>query len=149
MNSMQIMTPIGHLTLMESGEQLVQVRWRDPMVGDTSPLLVEAARQLTAYFAGHLRSFDLPLASSASPAANAARNAIMTVGYGRTLTYGELAVQTGTNPREVGQQCGANTLPIIVPCHRILPAHGLGYYSGGNGPQTKAWLLALEGSVLL
>ena len=149
MNAVQIRTPIGHLTLTEVGGYLVQVRWRDATTSDSSPLLEEAARQIAAYLAGHLKSFDLPLAPAASATAQTAREVMLAVSYGTTATYGELAARTGTSPREFGQQCGANPLPIIVPCHRVLSARGLGQYSGGDGPRTKAWLLALEGSVLL
>ena len=149
MYTIQVGTPIGYLTLTEVGGYLVRIRWRDATTNDSSPLLEEAARQLAAYFAGHLESFDLPLAPAASPTARAARDVMLAVAYGTTATYGELAARTGTSPREFGQQCGANPLPIIVPCHRVLPAQGLGQYSGADGPRTKAWLLALEGAVLL
>lgn len=149
MYALQIETPVGRLTLVETGGLLVRIRWRDTTIGESSPLLREAARQLKNYFNGTLKSFDLPLAKAATLPAQAARDAMIGVSYGTTATYGDLAVQTGTHPREFGQQCAANPLPIIVPCHRVLPATGFGHYSGGDGSRTKAWLLAHEGSVLL
>ena len=69
--------------------------------------------------------------------------------YGTTATYGDLASRTGSCARAVGQACGANPLPIIVPCHRVVGSQGFGNYSGGNGPETKHWLLAHEGAALL
>ena len=125
------------------------MRWGEAADGVETPLLAEAARQLTAYFAGDLRTFDLPLTPAPSPAAQAARDAMTSVAFGRTATYGGLAALAGTHPREFGQQCGANWLPIIVPCHRVLPATGFGHYSGGAGTRTKSWLLAHEGATLL
>lgn len=149
LNAIQIDTPVGRLTLIERDGRLARIRWRDESQGEPTPLLAEAARQLAAYFNNSLNAFDLPLADTGSPVATAARAAMISVRYGQTATYGELAARIGVHPREFGQLCGANPLPIIVPCHRVLPAKGFGHYSGGEGPRTKGWLLAHEGAALL
>ena len=148
-NAIQIETPVGRLTLIESGGALARIRWRDSTSGDSTLLLAEAARQIAAYFSGDLKMFDLPLADVPPGAAADARAAMIGVPYGQTATYGALAALTGVHPREFGQLCGANPLPIVVPCHRVLPASGFGHYSGGEGPRTKSWLLAHEGAALL
>lgn len=149
MPSLVIDTPVGRLTLVEREGALARVGWRLAADGDETPLLVEAARQVLAYFSRDLRGFDLPLAAAATPEAEAARAAMLAIPYGRTATYGECAAAIGSNARAFGQACGANALPIIVPCHRVLPATGFGHYSGGEGARTKGWLLAHEGAALI
>ena len=72
------------------------------------------------------------------------RAAMVSIPWGRTLSYGEIAHIAGGAPRAVGQACGANMLPIVVPCHRVLAANGIGGYSGAKGLDTKRFLLALE-----
>jgi methylated-DNA-[protein]-cysteine S-methyltransferase len=68
---------------------------------------------------------------------------------GATRTYGEIARAIGSSPRAVGTACGRNPIPVIIPCHRILAAHGgIGGYSGAGGTETKRRLLALEGAML-
>lgn len=141
-----IATPIGPMRIDAAGDVLTDIR-----IGvaegatDADPLLDEAAAQLTAYFAGRLTTFDLPLAPSTTERGSALRTAICSLGYGRTLSYGELAARTGSSARAIGQACARNPLPIIVPCHRVLAAGGaLGPYSGGDGPLTKIWLLRHE-----
>lgn len=140
-----IATPIGPVRIEAEGEVLTGIR-----IGRTSKLaslavLDEAARQLAAYFAGALTRFDLPLAPADSERGPELRAAICGVGYGETASYGELAQRTGASARAIGQACASNRFPIIVPCHRVLPAGGaLGHYSGGDGPATKVWLLKHE-----
>ena len=112
------------------------------------PVLRDAIAQLGAYFAGTRDRFDLPLAPAATPHQAAARRAMIAIPPGRTATYGQLATAIGSGPRAVGRACATNPLPIVVPCHRVLPANGLGAYSGGAGPETKRRLLALEGVLL-
>jgi methylated-DNA-[protein]-cysteine S-methyltransferase len=65
--------------------------------------------------------------------------------FGRTRTYGEIARDHGTNGQPVGEASGANPIPVIIPCHRVLLATGLGGYSGTGGIETKIALLKLEG----
>ena len=146
-------SPIGPLLLVEENGALAELRIGEAPNGpvdcgdDGSPLLAEAARQLAAYFAGSLRDFDLPLAPAASPFQARMRAAMLAIPFGETRTYGELARDLGdnTDPRAIGQGCGANPLPILVPCHRVVAAGGkLGGYSGGSGRTTKRWLLGHE-----
>jgi len=115
----------------------------------------EAVRQLTDYLNGCRRDFDLPLDWSLSPGPQ--RTVLETlyagVGYGETTTYGELARRSGAFPgadgvlgaRAVGSIMGANPIPIVVACHRVLAADGLGGFGGGLA--AKRWLLELEGSL--
>lgn len=108
-------------------------------------LLDEAGRQLTAYFAGRLDDFDLPLAPAATPRGQALRAAIVAIPIGETLSYGALARLAGSAPRAIGQACARNPFPIIIPCHRVVGSGGaIGHYSGGRGIITKTWLLDHE-----
>lgn len=144
-----IATPIGPIRIEAQGDVLTGI-WIDDGRGPESsdhPLLRRAAGQLDAYFAGDRILFDLPLAMPATPRGAALRDAIISIGYGDTRTYGELAAQAGSSARAIGQACARNPFPIIVPCHRVLGAgDALGPYSAGHGSSTKAWLLRHEGA---
>ena len=108
-------------------------------------LLAEAARQLTEYFAGTLREFTLPLAPSGTSFRLKVWAAMQAIPYGQTRSYGDLARMLDSAPRAVGGACGANPIPLVIPCHRVVGAGGaLGGFSGGAGCDTKRQLLALE-----
>jgi methylated-DNA-[protein]-cysteine S-methyltransferase len=142
-------SPVGYLTIDEADDAIVAVRWADAPSGNGSPLLDEAMRQLTAYFDGKLRDFDLPLAPAGSPFETRVWAAMQQIPYGETRCYGDLAMAVGSAPRAVGRACGRNPIPIVIPCHRVLAKAGLGGYSGDGGLATKTRLLALEGKSLL
>lgn len=116
---------------------------------ESSPLLDEAAAQVTAYFARRLQVFDLPMRLQGSAALCAACDAMRAIPFGSTRRYGDLARDLRISAQAMGQFCGANPLPLIIPCHRVVGAAGLGGFSGGRGAETKAWLLAHEGRLLL
>ena len=141
-----IATPIGPVRLEASDGALTGIRiGRAGEATGDEPALDEAADQLLAYFDGRLTRFDLPLAAAATGRGPALRDAICSIGYGEPATYGALAAQTGASARAVGRACAENPFPIVVPCHRVLPTGGaLGFYSAGDGPATKAWLLKHE-----
>lgn len=147
MPSLSIPSPIGRLTLDEKAGAIVSVRWADDPYGEPTALLIEAARQVEAYFAGRLRLFDLPLAPAGSAFEKQVWAAMCAIPCGQTRTYGEIAEATDSGPRAVGRACGRNPIPVIVPCHRILARGGMGGYSGGAGLPTKHFLLTLEGAL--
>jgi len=147
MPSLSIPSPVGQLTIDESDGAIVAIRWSDVPAGNGSPLLAEAARQLSAYFDGGLHRFDLPLAPAGSPFEARVWVAMQAIPYGETRCYGDLAQAVGSAPRAVGRACGRNPIPIVIPCHRVLARGGLGGYSGEGGLATKQHLLALEGAL--
>ena len=114
-----------------------------------TPLLAEAASQLDNYFNGSLRSFDLPLAPAGSPLQKDVCAEMLTIPFGETRTYGDLAKTLVKPAQAIGQACGHNPIPILIPCHRILASSGLGGFSGGTGLETKVWLLKHEGAASL
>ena len=142
-------TPVGWVTLVASEDALTELRWGGSGREGASPLLDEAAAQLAAYFTGGRRSFDLPVAPARTAHDRAVRQAMRDIPPGGTRSYGDVARTVRSSPRAVGNACGRNPLPIIVPCHRIVGANGaLGGYSAPGGQQTKRFLLALEGAML-
>ncbi len=111
--------------------------------------------QLADYLAGQLRTFTVPLdwALTAGAQRTVLTSLYASVGYGETISYGALAARSGAFAREhagigarrVGSIMGSNPLPVVVPCHRVLAADGLGGFGGGL--EVKRWLLALEGAL--
>lgn len=141
-------TPAGRLLLVERDGVLAEARFTaaGEAANDDSDLLRRAKSQIDAYFRGERHGFDLPLAAAATLFQDKVRQAMLSIPYGQTRGYGELAHAAGGGPRAIGQACGANPLPVIVPCHRVVAANGLGGYSGGAGLATKRLLLDLERS---
>ncbi len=117
---------------------------------DDDPLLTSARQQLTAYFVDDLREFDLPLAPAGSEFQRQVWAELVKVGYGETISYGELAKRLGKSnaaSRAVGTANGANPIPIVIPCHRVVGADGsLTGYAGGLS--RKKTLLELEQDAL-
>jgi methylated-DNA-[protein]-cysteine S-methyltransferase len=115
----------------------------------------DAVSQLAEYFRGLRRSFDLPLDWSRMSRLQRRVLGVLfdSVGYGETVSYGTLArrVQSAGGTlvpaRAIGQIMGSNPIPLIVPCHRVVAADGLGGYSGGTGLEVKRWLLTFEGAL--
>ncbi|MDF2560387.1 MAG: hypothetical protein K0R99_1833 [Microbacterium sp.] len=151
-------TPVGVVGVVSDGVAITRVTWRStPPEGTTAqpdPLLAEALAQLAGYFAGTLRRFDVPVDLGAQTTATRAVLTALheTVGHGETITYGGLAARSGTDvpARAIGSIMGANPVPLIVPCHRVVAGDGLGGYSGGDegqGLETKRWLLEHEGAL--
>ena len=142
--------PLGPVTVRERGGAICAIDFAAGFEQRPTPLLHAAAAELAEYFAGDRTTFDLPLVAPASPFQRRMRDAMMAIPYGETRSYGELAALLGSNPRAVGQACGGNPIPIVVPCHRVLAAGGrIGGYSAGEGLATKRWLLGHESRAAL
>ena len=137
-------TQFGSLVLQEQDGAITAVRWGRSAEQAESALLLEAERQLRAYDAGELEEFDLPLRVEGSPFQRAVCDAIYAVPFGETTTYGAIAKALDAPAQAVGQACGANPIPIIIPCHRVMGAKGLTGFSGAGGVETKVALLKHE-----
>lgn len=144
MPSLTLATPTGPFTLIEREGALVGARWGGAAGGEATPLLLAAAAQVAEYFAGTRQAFDLPLRITGSAAQQAACAAMRAIPLGETRTYGALARDLGVSAQAMGQLCGGNPLPLLVPCHRVLGAQGLGGFSAPGGVETKVWLLKFE-----
>jgi methylated-DNA-[protein]-cysteine S-methyltransferase len=136
----------GMLTLFEEEGFLVALEWGRASESEHTPVLQAAIGELQAYFDGQLQAFSLPMRTHGSPFQRRVWSRLTAIPYGRTVTYASLAGEIGTSPRAVARACATNPLPVLVPCHRVVAAHGgLGGYSGGDGIETKRALLRLEG----
>lgn len=143
----RIDTPIGVVAMTADDDALTGIRILPRQRGEVSPdhpVLSATVQQMRAWFTGELMDFDLPLAPLDTTEGETLRAGIASIPYGETLTYGLLAERTGSVARAVGQACKTNPFPIIIPCHRVVSTSGPEYYSGGDGPRTKTWLLDFE-----
>jgi methylated-DNA-[protein]-cysteine S-methyltransferase len=161
-------SPVGQLTLAASDTALTAVYFptsrhvpplragetgtagEDDGSGPAGELLARARQQLTEYFARTRTTFDLPLDPGGTPFERRVWDALRAIPYGTTVSYGELARRLGDprTTRAVGAANGKNPIPIIVPCHRVVGAHGelTGF---GGGLDRKRWLLEHEGTLLM
>jgi len=145
MPQLSLHSPVGDLSLSEEDGALVALDWGWGRDQTPTPLLKEAVRQLNAYFDGKLTGFDLPLAPFGTAFQKRVWQQMRKIPYGKTRTYGALAEKLKSGARPVGTACGRNTIPIIIPCHRVIGTATLGGYSGAGGLDTKVALLRLEG----
>lgn len=107
-------------------------------------------QQLSDYLESRATSFALPVRLVGTEFQRRVWSALTEIGFGQTRTYGELARLLATSPRAVGQACRANPCPILIPCHRVVAANGLGGFAGDRGGRklaVKRWLLGHEGWV--
>lgn len=149
MNAAKIKTPVGVLGLIEEDGAITQLVWDGWNDGVRSPVLKEGLAQLEAYFAGELEWFDLPLAPKGTEFQQQVYSAMSAIPRGETLTYGDIATALGVPAQPVGQACGSNPIPVIIPCHRVVGADGLGGFSGDGGVEMKVKLLQGEGAYSL
>jgi methylated-DNA-[protein]-cysteine S-methyltransferase len=151
----------GHWALMRTPLGPIRVRWEagalqgielepEAAAADGARALPDAfACALDAYFQDGAYRFDLPLRIAGTTFQQRLWRALSAIPPGRTLTYGQLAQELGTSPRAVGGACRANPCPIVIPCHRVVGAHGLGGFAGdlsGRKLAVKRWLLGHEGA---
>lgn len=142
--------PFGQLRLTADHDILTGIDFLldpEPARKPAAPVLKETAAQLAAYFKDPNFRFDLPMRLDGTPFQLKVWQALCDIRPGAPLTYGQLAKKLATAPRAVGGACGANPIPVIVPCHRVVSAGGLGGFMGTRylGPlNIKSWLLAHE-----
>jgi len=111
-------------------------------------LVKSAYKQIQQYIQDPATRFNLPSNIGGTAFQQRVWQAISAIPFGQTRTYGQLARSVGSGPRAVANACGANNLPLIIPCHRVVGQNGLGGFmqSKPNGLQVKHWLLAHEGA---
>ena len=150
-----VSTPTFALGIRCNDDEITGIDFLEPHaeIAPRTPLAHEAVRQLRAYLADARFAFGLPLAPAGTAFQRRVWAGIAAIPPGGTRTYGELAAATASGPRAVGNACGANPYPVVVPCHRIVSSGringGLGGFArqrGGFLLDVKRWLLAHEQS---
>lgn len=147
MNRLSFESSIGIIVVSEEGGCIASVGFSDHPISDASPtpLLLETENQIREYLSGGRRGFTVPIAYDLGEFGNSVLDSMRRIPYGETATYGGLARSSG-HPnayRAVGTVCRRNPLPIIIPCHRIVPSSGgIGNYAYGR--EVKKRLLELE-----
>lgn len=130
--------------------RVAQIRYLPPSTPTLAPrnaLAERAARQIERYREDPDTSFDLPLAIEGTDFQKRVWAAMCAIPRGRTRTYGDLGRELGAEPRAVGQACGDNRLPIVIPCHRVVAADGIGGFAHSTDGfliEAKRWLLLHE-----
>lgn len=151
----RVESPIGRLEITSDGEAITGLSISrnghlpyEALEENSNEILDRAAQQLVEYFAGARKDFDLPISLLGTEFQRSVWSQLNSLAFGEVASYGELGLGTGrpSAGRAVGGAVGANPIPIIVPCHRVLASNNrITGYSGGEGIPTKAWLLAHEG----
>ena len=151
----RIDSPIGRIEITSDGTAITSLSIEceghlplEELEENSTAVLDTAVAQLEEYFAGTRHDFDVPVSYAGTEFQHAVWERLVDLQWGEVVSYGELGLATGraTAGRAVGGAVGANPIPIIVPCHRVLASNGrITGYSGGEGVPTKSWLLAHEG----
>jgi methylated-DNA-[protein]-cysteine S-methyltransferase len=145
-------SPIGPLLAARDGEAIIEIRFAPADPGDAwtrdDRAFADLRRALAGYFAGRQRTFDLPLDPRGTDFQKSVWRALTEIPYGSTATYREIAHRIGKPDavRAVGAANGANPIPIVIPCHRVIGSNGSLTGFGGGLP-VKRWLLDHEGRV--
>ena len=148
----RLATPFAVLGIRHEADCLTGIDFlprKTPTLSPQTRFAEKVSKRLEAYLQDPDESFDLPLRLQGTPYQRRVWQAIMQIQRGHTLTYGELARKLFSGPRAVGQACGANPIPIIVPCHRVLGSGNLGGFMNcdeGDPLAIKRWLLNHERS---
>jgi len=144
--------PFGKVGIRLEGDAVREIVYLPDSIANVAPekpLAKQTAEQIERYFERASAKFDLPLASVGTAFQQRVWQAISDIPPGAVRTYGQLAKQLGSAPRAVGQACGANYFPIVIPCHRVVSSSGIGGFShhaeDGFFRNVKRWLLAHEG----
>ncbi len=145
MTQLSFHSPVGDLTLSEEDGKVVAVDWGWSPLSKKTPFLQNIKQLMDDYFDGLNPAFTLPLDPAGTDFQKQVWQVMCKIPYGKTMTYGEVAEKLNSHPRAVGTACGLNPIPIIIPCHRVVGKQGkLTGYSGGDGVETKKFLLGLE-----
>ncbi|MEN6588013.1 MAG: methylated-DNA--[protein]-cysteine S-methyltransferase [Sulfuricella sp.] len=146
----RLVTPFAVLGIVTDHEQLTGIDFLPVETKALEPQNLfarEVCAQLQAYLADPQFIFELPLLPRGTPYQQKVWQALLKIPAGQSESYGALARQLGSAPRAIGQACGANPIPVVIPCHRVLGKDGLGGFmnhSDGGALQIKRWLLEHE-----
>ena len=146
-----IKTSFGAVAISAYGSQLdIELLTESPLENNLQSahsLVAQAYEQITRYLQQPATQFNLPVSLHGTAFQKRVWHAIAAIPIGQTRTYGQLAHQIGSGPRAVANACGANNLPLVIPCHRVVAQNGIGGFmqSKQDGLSVKKWLLQHEG----
>ena len=136
---------LGPITIFEEGGKIVSLLFSYSEHSDSSPLLEKAKEEIEEYFQGKRKTFDLPLDAKGTEFQKRVWKELLDIRYGETLSYGEIGDRIGTKAyRAIGNACGKNPIPILIPCHRVVGKDNIGGFSFGLDLKRK--LLDIERS---
>lgn len=141
-------SPVGDLTVSTFDNAIVALDWGWSSMQTPTPLLERARDWLNRFFDGDTNTPGLPMRPNGTDFQKRVWDAMIEIPSGHTRTYGDLALDLHSAAQAVGNACGANPIPIMIPCHRVVGTGRLGGFSGGDGLPTKTALLRLEGALL-
>ena len=123
---------LGPITIFEEGGKIVSLLFSYSEHSDSSPLLEKAKEEIEEYFQGKRKTFDLPLDAKGTEFQKRVWKELLDIRYGETLSYGEIGDRIGTKAyRAIGNDCGKNPIPILIPCHRVVGTDNIGGFSLG------------------
>jgi methylated-DNA-[protein]-cysteine S-methyltransferase len=144
-----VAAPFGAVGIAVQGMQVAieLLPKNHPLKPAEHKIVANVASQIEAYFSNARNDFNLPLVFKGTPFQRRVWQAISAIACGRVATYSEIAQQIGSGPRAVANACGANNLPLVIPCHRVVAKNGIGGFMNGqaDGIKIKTWLLKHEG----
>lgn len=136
---------LGPITIFEEGGKIISLLFSYSEHSDSSPLLEKAKEEIEEYFQGKRKTFDLPLDAKGTEFQKRVWKELLDIRYGETLSYGEIGDRIGTKAyRAIGNACGKNPIPILIPCHRVVGKDNIGGFSLGLDLKRK--LLNIERS---
>ena len=136
---------LGPITIFEEGGKIVSLLFSYSEHSDSSPLLEKAKEEIEEYYQGKRKTFDLPLDAKGTEFQKRVWKELLDIRYGETLSYGEIGDRIGTKAyRAIGNACGKNPIPILIPCHRVVGKDNIGGFSLGLDLKRK--LLNIERS---
>ena len=136
---------LGPITIFEEGGKIISLLFSYSEHSDSSPLLEKAKEEIEEYFQGKRKTFDLPLDAKGTEFQKRVWKELLDIRYGETLSYGEIGDRIGTKAyRAIGNACGKNPIPILIPCHRVVGKDNIGGFSLGLDLKRK--LLDIERS---
>ena len=136
---------LGPITIFEEGGKIVSLLFSYSEHSDSSPLLEKAKEEIEEYFQRKRKTFDLPLDAKGTEFQKRVWKELLDIRYGETLSYGEIGDRIGTKAyRAIGNACGKNPIPILIPCHRVVGKYNIGGFSLGLDLKRK--LLDMERS---
>lgn len=136
---------LGPITIFEEGGKIISLLFSYSEHSDSSPLLEKAKEEIEEYFQGKRKTFDLPLDAKGTEFQKKVWKELLDIRYGETLSYGEIGDRIGTKAyRAIGNACGKNPIPILIPCHRVVGKDNIGGFALGLDLKRK--LLDMERS---